>query len=125
MPVTAGKTDPASDWERAVLDDQLECLGRLAEIGLSLAGVIRRRGTAAGTEAALDQAAAAFALVEREVRLTLALQSRLIADFKNRARSGATSQTKTASAVDLGRVEPRVRASRTQKNSPGSFTRLH
>src|SRR6185437_8632829 len=76
-------------WERALLDRQLEALNRLADMGMALAEAIQRRATAeepapdAGVrDADLQHAALDFARVSRAVRLTFALQSRLIAEFK-------------------------------------------
>jgi hypothetical protein len=81
--------DPHADgpaaWERALLDRQLEALGRLADMGMAIAGAIARRVTEASAEepaSTLDHAAMDFARVSRAVRLTFALQSRLVADFK-------------------------------------------
>jgi hypothetical protein len=76
----------AEAWERALLDRQLERLDRLADMGLAIAGAIQRRATAAEgacePDTALDHAAMDFARVSRAVRMTLALQSRLVRDFK-------------------------------------------
>ena len=76
--------DPAHDWERALLDRQLAALSRLAEMGMAIAGVIERTVTAEAPppENVLQHAAIDFARVSRAVRLTFAMQSRLIADFK-------------------------------------------
>ena len=82
------ETDPADAWERALLDRQLEALGRLADMGMAIAAAIERRVTAEDPEPAPVQhhAAIDFARVSRAVRLTFALQSKLIADFKAPAR---------------------------------------
>ena len=82
--------DPVPAWERALLDRQLAALDRLAEMGMDIAAVIHGQVTAAASEAEPDlraeavqpNAALDFARVARAVRLTYALQSRLIADFK-------------------------------------------
>ena len=78
--------DPADAWERALLDHQIESLNRLAAMGMAIAGAIERQVTAAepGPQAApvLHQSAMDFGRVSRAVRLSFALQSRLIADFK-------------------------------------------
>jgi hypothetical protein len=67
------ETDPGSPapWERALLDRQLERLDQLADMGLALAG-----------DTDISHAAIDFARVSRAVRMTLALQSRLVRDFK-------------------------------------------
>ena len=97
-PVHADEADSADAWERALLDRQLEALGRLAEMGLAIAGAIERRATADEPEpdTVLHHAAMDFARVARAVRMTFALQSRLIADFKGRSRTAET----TASGVE-------------------------
>jgi hypothetical protein len=80
------ETDSLDGWERALLDRQLEALGRLADMGMAIAAAIERRATAedAGSDADLRHASMDFARVSRAVRMTYALQSRLIADFKGR-----------------------------------------
>jgi hypothetical protein len=87
-PPPAEQTDGLDGWERTLLDRQLEALGRLAEMGMAIAGAIERRGTVEGANsgAELHHAAMDFARVSRAVRLTYALQSSLIAEFKG-ARS--------------------------------------
>ena len=77
--------DPANGWERALLDRQLARLDRLADLGMDIAAEIHRRVTTAddaASPAELQNAALDFSRAARAVRLTLALQSRLIADFK-------------------------------------------
>jgi len=81
--------DPAEDgpepWERDLLDRQLARLDRLADMGMDMAAAIARRVTAddgSAPVADLQHAAIDFARVARAVRLTFALQSKLIADFK-------------------------------------------
>lgn len=94
-PATAlSDADPADDLaglERALLDRQLEALSRLADMGMAVAGALERRVTAdeaaAEPAAVLHHAAMDFARVSRAVRLTFALQSRLIADFKGERRA--------------------------------------
>jgi len=90
--------EPVEGWERALLDHQIETLNRLAAMGMAMAGVIERQVTGAepGPDAGpgLQHAAMDFGRVARAVRLSFALQSRLIADFKRpppgpRASAGA------------------------------------
>jgi hypothetical protein len=88
-PSATDESGSLDGWERALLDRQLEALGRLADMGMAMAAAIERRVTAAepGADAVLDgadlsRAAMDFARVSRAVRMTFALQSRLIADFK-------------------------------------------
>jgi hypothetical protein len=92
QPDSAGAADA---WERALLDRQLEGLARLADMGLAIAAAIERCVTAEAPEpaspAVLHHLSMDFARVSRAVRLSFALQSRLIADFKAppRARPAA------------------------------------
>ena len=81
---------PPGDADRALLDHQLQLLTRLAEAGLNVALAIERRA-ARTADAPPDEAsnlptpfggdlALAFARVSRAVRMTIALQNRLIAE---------------------------------------------
>jgi hypothetical protein len=81
----------------------LERLDRLAEMGLAIAAAIQQRATAdePGPDTALRHAAIDFSRVARAVRLTFALQSRLIAEFK------ARSQPAEADGSDHGPIEVR------------------
>ena len=87
--IQADAADTADGWERALLDHRLEGLRRLAEMGLALAGSIQERATRelAGsvTDAVPHHAAMDFSRVARAVRMTYALESRLIAEFKGRS----------------------------------------
>jgi hypothetical protein len=76
-------TDSLDAWERALLDRQLETLDRLAELGLAVAAAVKDRVTAPeAADTVVQHAALDFARVSRAVRMTLALQSRLVRDFK-------------------------------------------
>jgi len=83
---TPAEPADAPDWERGLLDRQLAALDRLADMGMAIAARIERRVTAETPEAEPDNllhhASLDFARVARAVRLTFAMQSRLIADFK-------------------------------------------
>ena len=87
---TLCETDEANGWERALLDRQLERLDQLADMGMALAGEIQRRAITAPSDADITHAAIDFARVSRAVRMTLALQSKLVRDFKTpiKAASG-------------------------------------
>jgi hypothetical protein len=87
-PSPTDEADSLDGWERTLLDRQLEALGRLADMGMAIAAAIARRATAEEpeAEAALCQAPLDFARVSRAVRMTIALQSRLIAEFKGGSR---------------------------------------
>ena len=83
-PSETDDSDSLDGWERALLDRQLEALGRLADMGMAMAEAIHRRATAedVGPDADLNHAAMDFARVSRAVRMTFALQSRLVSEFK-------------------------------------------
>jgi hypothetical protein len=101
MPSANDETDSLDGWERALLDRQLEALGRLADMGMAIAAAVERRATAeapgadavvdrvAPNHTALNHAVLDFARVSRAVRMSFALQSRLIADFKGGSRTAA------------------------------------
>ncbi|CAN7565864.1 hypothetical protein LJR225_004187 [Phenylobacterium sp. LjRoot225] len=80
---TSAPEPQADAWEaeaqaRAVAQRQLQVLGRLAEIGLSIAGALEQQVTAEGAKLAAGDAALAYARVSRAVRLSLALQSSVL-----------------------------------------------
>ena len=80
--------DGADAWAQALLDHQLGELGRLAAMGMDIASAVHRRATqddGSAPVAELQHAAIDFSRVARAVRLTFALQSRLIAEFKTRS----------------------------------------
>ena len=71
------------DWARGLLERQLWMLGQLAEGGLEIARSIERAATDQGADAAVRAAAPlAYARVARAVRLTIMLQSKVIADLQ-------------------------------------------
>jgi hypothetical protein len=81
-----------STWERTLLDRQLQTLDRLAEMGMAIAGAVQARATdASASDAAVKHAAMDFARVSRAVRMTLALQSQLVRDFKTPVPSRSPS----------------------------------
>ena len=101
---------PAGDQARGLIERQLQILGRLAEAGLNIALAIERQ--AMGAEAAQPEAAPvakgdlalAYGRVARAVRLTIALQGRLLQDLQAldegaaRKRAGeAANANRTAS----------------------------
>jgi hypothetical protein len=100
----ASTLDPAADapaaWERALLDTQLEMLGRLAEMGMAIAGAVSQR--ASEPDADLDHIAMDFARVSRAVRMSLALQSKLVKDFKTppKAASAETAADDAERVID-------------------------
>ncbi len=99
-PSSAHAADPGDAWERALLNRQLASLDRLADMGLAIGAAIERRATVEpAPEPELRHAVIDFARVSRAVRLTYALQSRLIAEFKGKARSRA-AEAATSSEDD-------------------------
>ncbi len=118
----AGPADPG----RGLIERQLWILGRLAEAGLNIALAIERqatRGEATGTEGAPPEAvpvakgdlALAYGRAARAVRLTIALQARLLKELQaldeGAARKFAAEAAKpdrdrqTAQAARKARVE--------------------
>jgi hypothetical protein len=84
LPADPPLTD-ADPW-RAALARQVEMLGRLAEAGLEMAMALRDQivGDAAGARDGADaqEIGLAFSRVSRAVRLTLALQAKVIEDIR-------------------------------------------
>jgi len=86
QPAATGVTASAAagDLARALLERQLWVLGQLADGGLEIARAIERRATSdESPDAVLDGAPMAYARVARAVRMTLMLQSKLIADLQS------------------------------------------
>ncbi len=80
----------APDMARTLLERQLWVLGQLAEGGLEIARAIERRATSdESPDAVLDAAPMAYARVARAVRMTIMLQSKLIADLQTLEAKGA------------------------------------
>ncbi len=85
QPATTGVPASAAvpDLARAQLERQLWVLGQLAEGGLEIARAIERRATSdESPDAVLDATPMAYARVARAVRMTILLQSKLIADLQ-------------------------------------------
>ena len=91
--------DEPAVWERALLDHQLAELSRLAAMGMELAQAITRRATVDEPEADLGRAAMDFSRASRAVRLSFALQSRLIAEFKARPRAAEDAEDESGPMV--------------------------
>jgi hypothetical protein len=108
-PATASTADSpapkgAEGRARALIERQLEGLGRLAEAGLTIAQAVERQVMAAeaapgdAVQMSLGEAALAYGRVSRAVRLTIALQSRLVTDLQaldeaaDRRRAGQQAQ---------------------------------
>ncbi|CAN7213580.1 hypothetical protein LJR219_000685 [Phenylobacterium sp. LjRoot219] len=128
MPADEAAPAAAAAALRAVLERQLAVLGRLAEAGLNIALSVERRATAA--EAAEDDAAEAapvappgasgdvalaYARVSRAVRLTVALQGRVVKELQAldeeavrrrvRCEAEAGRERREAQAARKARVE--------------------
>jgi hypothetical protein len=89
-------------WERALLDRQLQTLDRLAEMGLAVAAAVQARATAPdASDAAVTHAALDFARVSRAVRMTLALQSRLVRDFKTPVKAASAKADDDKDEVEI------------------------
>jgi hypothetical protein len=95
-------------WERALLDERLAMLGRLAEMGMELAAAIKDQATPErlAQDGAAGAVAMAFSRASRAVRMALALQSRLIQDFKARPKAGAAEAAPARGPVELRWLEP-------------------
>jgi hypothetical protein len=110
------RADDAYDWARPLLDRQLWILGQLAEGGLEIARAIERAATDKGADDAVRAAAPmAYARVARAVRMTIMLQSKLIADFQ-KLRSEAAQAAAHANCL---RGTQRVGLAHAQKRRIG------
>jgi hypothetical protein len=106
---TPPATPDDDDWSRPLAEGQLALLGRLAEAGLEVALAVERTAKRAGVDdeaEPVDLAALslAYARASRAVRLTVMLQSKVIADLK--ARDAARHIAMTAAADEQARREP-------------------
>jgi hypothetical protein len=81
--------DAADARSRAMLERQLEVLGRLAEVGLQVALAAERQAQADPDAAALQSIALAYSRVSRAVRLTLTLQAKLAKELQDAAETEA------------------------------------
>jgi hypothetical protein len=119
FPESTEDADGPDAWGRALLDHQLAELGRLAAMGMDIAGAVHRQATAeadAASVADLQHAALNFSRVARAVRLTFALQSRLVADFKGRspvAEAGGSDE-RTVEVRWIGQLSPAETARRSR-----------
>ena len=108
------ETTPADDaalWSRATLDRQLVLLGRLAEAGLEIAVALERqakgetpKGGEGAAEVARGDIALAYARAARAVRMTIALQSRLIADFHAFEQAAARAADSAAHVAQISHI---------------------
>ena len=84
--------DAPAAWERALLDHQMAELSRLARMGMALAEAITQRATSGQADADPARAAMEFSRAARAVRMSFALQSRLIAVFKAKPRPASSAE---------------------------------
>jgi hypothetical protein len=75
---TLSDAPSALDRARALIEPQLRLLGRLAEIGLDVAETVGRQARGEAEAPAKGDLGLAFARVSRAVRLTVALQQKLV-----------------------------------------------
>ena len=95
LPAGPPQTDgPAA--ARTLIERQLAMLARLAEIGMEIAEAAGRQATGAAEGAPLRDPGLAFVRVARAVRMTIALQSRLVGDLA--ALDRAAGQARAAQA---------------------------
>jgi hypothetical protein len=102
-PEIALPAEPAEGASRR--ERQIAVLGEIAEIGLSIAREIEAQLTA--REMAPEKAAIAYGRVARAVRLTIALQSRLVAEARDLA-PGALHEQRQARRAQVNRIVRRV-----------------
>jgi hypothetical protein len=103
---TPPPAEPVSDRavargdEAAVVERQLELLGRLAEIGLGIAEAVGRQaaqdGPSRNSPAFTGDLALAYARASRAVRMSIALQSRLMAERREAAITTAANARMSA-----------------------------
>jgi hypothetical protein len=108
-PTHRATSAPAAETARELIDAQLPMLTRLAEIGMDIAEAAGRRAVAQAeggeTEERGSDPALAYARAARAVRLTLALQSRLVAELAALDQAHAKAR-----AVEAGRRRDRIHA---------------
>ncbi|MDB5460338.1 MAG: hypothetical protein JWO72_2079 [Caulobacteraceae bacterium] len=104
----------ADDWARPLIERQLALLGRLAEAGLEIAVAIERQATGMATPARSDanpapvvrgDIALAYGRVARAVRMTLALQSKLIKDLQALEEGAARALVAAEAEQDNARLD--------------------
>jgi hypothetical protein len=78
-PDSANPPTPAD--ARALIEGQMAMLSRLAQVGMEIAEACGREAKASPTEGARPHPGLVFARVARAVRMTIALQSRLMKDL--------------------------------------------
>jgi len=123
MPKALAAPATADGALRAVLERQLAVLGRLAEAGLNIALAVERRATEApaaeadaaeaapgAPPAAGGDVALAYARVARAVRLTVALQGRVVKELQG--LDEAAQRRRLREAAEAGRARQEAEAQR-------------
>ena len=86
---------------RPLIERQLQVLGELAEVGLEVARAIARQANGTSAETVVQgDLALAYARVSRAVRLTIALQSKLIEDLQALERDTAMQSLRAEADVE-------------------------
>ena len=104
-------TAAADAAARARIGRQLEILGRLAEVGLEIALAVERQVKDADLEPeTLQHLAMAYSRASRAVRMTIALQSRLIQDLQvlDQARDHARTEREETHRDRIERIVERI-----------------
>ena len=96
-PAEASSADGAS-WSRATLDQQLALLGKLAEHGLRMSAALAASAETSAKDRPAELALA-YSRVSRAVRMSIALQSKLIADFEAFRKEAARADSLAAAAA--------------------------
>jgi hypothetical protein len=114
--IPAGREDPpapaaaAAELARSLITQQLGMLGRLAEVGLNVALAVERQALEAASAAPPGELALAYGRVSRAVRLTIALQARLLKDLQELDDVAARKQAREQ--ADAGRERQIAEAAR-------------
>jgi hypothetical protein len=115
-------SDPAPAPARSQIETQMAMLTRLAEIGMEIAEACGREAKAAPSVGEARAVGPVFARVARAVRMTIALQSRLMKDLTalDRADDLAERARTTRRRIRLSRlVEDAARAAVAAKREAG------
>jgi len=122
---------PPADWARPLVEQQLESLGRLAEVGLQIAAGLEAQ-VKGGDQVVQGDIAMAYARVARAVRQTIMLQSKLIEDLraqelglagrKAAARAGAAGLIGGVIDDERGSDKERLRAEAAERLRQEDFS---
>jgi hypothetical protein len=112
-PVILATEVPPADWARPLVEQQLQRLGRLAEVGLEIASGLEAQVKRTGPAVVQGDIAMAYARVARAVRQTIMLQSKLIEDLREQETGVAARKAaaRAGAAGLIGRVIDDARGS--------------